>query len=29
MLMLTKTPTDPVFPFLAQALDRDAIGPCF
>ena len=29
MLMLTKTPTDPVFPFLAQALDRDAIAHVF
>ena len=29
MLMLTKTPTDPVFPFLAQALDRDAIARAF
>ncbi len=29
MLMLTKTPTDPVFPFLAQALDRDAIVRAF
>ena len=29
MLMLTKAPTDPVFPFLAQALDRDAIARAF
>jgi hypothetical protein len=29
MLMLTKTPQDPVFPFLAQALDRDALARTF
>ncbi len=29
MLMLTKTPTDPVFPFLAQGLDRDTIASAF